>query len=68
MNGSRFSSPFVPAEPSGAIISNSMVQVTAFEVFHDHDGTVWLETGTHKLHDVAVMTALQNGNLLLENV
>ena len=45
-----------------------MVQVAALKILHDQDSAVWLQASSDELHNVAVMTALEDGNLLLENV
>ena len=60
--------PLVPAEPANAVICNGMVQVSTLQILHDHEGTVRLQASPNELHNIAVMTALQNGNLLLEDV
>lgn len=60
--------PFVPTEPANAVICNGMVQVPTLKIFHDHEGAVRLQACPNELHNVAVMTTFQNGNLLLENI
>ena len=61
-------SPLVPAESASAVVCNSVVQVPTLQVLHDHDGAVWLQARSYELNNVAVVTALQNGNLLLEDI
>ena len=60
--------PLVPAEPATAVICNGMIQVSALQIFHDQQSAVRLQACPDELHNVAVMAALQNGYLLLENI
>lgn len=45
-----------------------MVQVPALQILHDHQGAVRLQACPNELHNVAVMAALKDGNLLLKNI
>ena len=60
--------PLVPAEPATAVICNGMIQVSALQILHDQDCTVGLQARSDELHNVAVMAALQDGYLLLEDI
>ena len=45
-----------------------MIQVSALQILHDQDCTVGLQARSDELHNVAVMAALQDGYLLLEDI
>ena len=45
-----------------------MIQVPSLKILHHHDGAIWLQTGADELHNIPIMTTLQDGNFLLEHV